>query len=326
MLGEGFKLSQAGENGNWFFTIYNLSDVKAQIAKGSKIRLRLDSDNFINKQNLTWNFLSGNNPITFSIYLYHCDIAQIVSYQKLDSSEIISLDEYCNLTLEEQANYQERIDESIDKTLLLQTSEELILNKAIEEKDNGSITYFYAEKDLSSLAQELIALDMEGYKTFRVNWSVSESSADVDGIQAKYQAYRLSDTNIGFDGLVQTYEIQGKTYYLGYNEYDYFDYLNYISQTGVNGEPAFVFPNTNGIVGQTMKVAYSNLTTSQKTQIENYVAGNTLESLEKVVERNTYEMYETFLHDKIDFENSLGYLQYGLYCSIIFNLKIEQVD
>ena len=70
MLGEGFKLSQAGENGNWFFTIYNLSDVKAQIAKGSKIRLRLDSDNFINKQNLTWNFLSGNNPITFqSIYI-----------------------------------------------------------------------------------------------------------------------------------------------------------------------------------------------------------------------------------------------------------------
>ena len=51
-----------------------------------------------------------------------------------------------------------------------------------------------------------------------------------------------------------------------------------------------------------------------------------LESLEKVVERNTYEMYETFLHDKIDFENSLGYLQYGLYCSIIFDLKIEQVD
>ena len=48
------------------------------------------------------------------------------------------------------------------------------------------------------------------------------------------------------------------------------------------------------------------------------MAGNTLESLEKVV--------ETFLHDKIDFENSLGYLQYGLYCSIIFNLKIEQVD
>ena len=48
------------------------------------------------------------------------------------------------------------------------------------------VTYFYAEKDLSSLAQELIALDMEGYKTFRVNWSVSESSADVDGIQAKY--------------------------------------------------------------------------------------------------------------------------------------------
>ena len=38
------------------------------------------------------------------------------------------------------------------------------------------------------------------------------------------------------------------------------------------------------------------------------MAGNTLESLEKVVERNTYEMYETFLHDKIDFENSLGYL------------------
>ena len=75
-----------------------------------------------------------------------------------------------------------------------------------------------------------------------------------------------------------------------------------------------------------MKVTYSNLTDYQKTQIKNYIAGNTLESLEKVVERKTYEMYEKFLKDKIDFENSLGYLQYGLFCSITFDLIIEQVD
>jgi len=326
MLGEGFKLSQAGDNGNWFFTIHNLSDVKAQIANLSKIHLRLDSDNFINKENLNWNFLSGDNPITFSVYLYHCDISEIVSYQKKDSFEIISLDEYCDLTLEEQINYQEIIDESLEKNLLLQTSEKMTFNKAIEEKENGSITYFYVEYDFSNLGQQLITLDTKSYKTFRVEWSVSESSGNVNGITAKYKAYQISDTNMNFDGLVESYKIQDKTYYLGYDEYDYFDYLNYISQTGVNGEPAFVFPNTNGVIGQTMKVTYSNLTDYQKTQIKNYIAGNTLESLEKVVERKTYEMYEKFLKDKIDFENSLGYLQYGLFCSITFDLIIEQVD
>lgn len=43
----------------------------------------------------------------------------------------------------------------------------MTFNKAIEEKENGSITYFYVEYDFSNLGQQLITLDTKSYKTFR---------------------------------------------------------------------------------------------------------------------------------------------------------------
>ena len=40
----------------------------------------------------------------------------------------------------------------------------------------------------------------------------------------------------------------------------------------------------------------------------------------------TYLMYENFKTKQAEYLQTLGYMECGLTCSIVFNLKIEQVD
>ena len=327
MTGEGFNLSESGDSGNWFFTISNLSEVNAKIAKSSKITLQVDADGLANSNYFVWDFLTGENPIHFSIYLYDSDINHIVTYKNKENNEIITLDSYLELSELEKATYEEIIDETVSSVLLLETSSQLEFDKILEDTPNGVAMYFSTQCDFSGLDEKLLALDFgdnKKNKTFRIKWDVVDNIHDVNGVESTYLGYQVvTQTNNIMEG---PYIIDGQEYYIGYDIYDYFEYLNYFSKNGMNGEPAFVFPNASGIIGQTMKVGYSDLTDAQKTQIKSYLVDGTLDGLNHIVERYTYEMYEKFLNDKKNFENSLGYLEYGLVCTISFDLKIEQLE
>lgn len=110
LKGNSIPLRQSGDEGSWFFEISNNSQVSAHISNQSKVRLRLDSDNFseVTIDKTKWDFIknpeggSFSNPITFKLSLYREKLSNIIKYGLLS---FITIEEYNSKTEAEQANF-----------------------------------------------------------------------------------------------------------------------------------------------------------------------------------------------------------------------------
>ncbi len=331
MLGEGFKLENTDSSGKWLFEIANKSDVKAMINKNSKIRIRLDSDNFKTNDitGLTWNFLYSDstpivNPIIFKVQMYDGGLNDVLTYKKDDVT--ISYNEY--MALEDKTGYEEVISSSITKENILTTSSINSFKKGVEDIGLIESTYFYFDFDLNILTEAIIDLGFDKNKTFLIEWKIDSGGSGSGSIDSQdYQAY-YQQTNS--EGLTAPFTIivDDITYYIGYKLLKSYEYFNYICETGYGDEPSFVFPSL--VVGSTVKVRYSSLSKEQINLIKTYPSisseVSTEEDARKYMERKSYEQYTKFKDQQDAFIKSLGYLDYGLSCKIIFDIKVDQVN
>ena len=135
---------------------------------------------------------------------------------------------------------------------------------------------------------------------------------------------------------------QTKLFVLAYKECDYFEYLIYTSSLG--GEPTFtdldfVYDELETRSSGIYKTGYSKLTSAalkiiseQRTlkDVDTSDSTNTnavtYNTLMKYREHLQAKEDKTFLDARDEFEHGLGYLSMGLSCSIIYDLKVVQVD
>ena len=323
----------AGSMGNWFFEVRNESEVSACLDETSFLTIKLLHNDFLGMPDtMSWNFLSGDNPITFKVTLYSTSTSELLEYKNINTGVVISLDEYKqgvdNGTVD-PALYEEIIkDVATDKkTIILDTAEEMVFTR---KNADGSISY-EAQIPLKSLADELkyFGINDKKVKTFQLSWSVADvTSGGGTGVTNKYKAYKLvndlTDYSVTPSTYATGYTIDGKKYYIAYQEKDYFDYLNVFGE-----EPSFKFPSTSGVVGDTIKVSYRKLTNEQKSTINNYekpTSTTTKDILDKYIEKLTYIEYTRYENDRAIFEKDQGYLGYGFNCAVSFNIRISQVD
>ncbi len=334
-LNVGFKEKlDGGSVGNWFFEIRNESEVSACLDDNSSIILKLYHNDFLGMpEEISWNFLDGDNPITFEVTLYSLSASEILEYKNTNSGEVISYDEYLNGVNDgtiDSSLYEEIIKEITDsnkKTLVMSTNNEMTFTRTLTD---GKISY-ECSVPLTDLIAELkyFGVSTDKVKTFQLSWIVGDATmGSGTGVTNKYKAYKLVDDITDYtivSGTSSTgYYIDGKRYYVAYQEKDYFDYLNVFGE-----EPAFKFPSTSGIITDTIKVSYRKLTQEQKDTINNYetpTGTSTKDILEKYIEKLTYIEYTRYENDRALFEKDQGYLGYGFNCSIVFNIRVSQVD
>lgn len=315
------KKLDSGSTGYWFFEMNNQSEVLAELDNSSSITLKLKHNNFSGLANeITWNFLEGDNPISFKVLFFDDSIDNILSYENIQTNEVITNTEYNLLQDDEKINYKEVI--KTETKTLFETNSALKFQRKI---DNGEA--YYESVIPLTFPSENKVMDMTGNKkTIALYWNVSDSSTGSGvSITNKYKAYSLvtdaTNKQIVSGTNATGYTIGDSTYYIVYDEKDYFDYLNTFGF-----EPMFVFPTT--LIGGTEKVSYSKLTSAQIKTITSYEINYTssLDDLKHYVERLTYEQFFAFEKDVEKFEQEQGYIGYGLICNILFNIRVSQVD
>lgn len=316
------KKLDSGSTGYWFFEMNNQSEVLAELDNSSSIILKLKHNNFSGLANeITWDFLEGDNPVTFRGLFFDDSIDNILRYENIQTSQVITNVEYNLLQDDEKVNYKEVIIKTETK-LLFETNSTLKFQRKI---DNGEA--YYESVIPLTFPSENKVMDMTGNKkTIALYWNVSDSSTGSGtSITNKYNAYSLvtdaTNKQIVTGTNATGYPIGDSRYYIVYDEKDYFDYLNTFGF-----EPMFVFPTT--LIGGTEKVSYSKLTSAQIQTITSYEINNTssLDDLKHYVEKLTYVQFSAFEKDVEKFEQEQGYIGYGLICNILFNIRVSQVD
>lgn len=316
------KKLDSGSTGYWFFEMNNQSEVLAELDNSSSITLKLKHNNFSGLANeITWNFLEGDNPVTFRGLFFDDSIDNILSYENVHTSQVITINQYNSLQDDEKVNYKEVIKKKETK-ILFETNGTLKFQRKI---DNGEA--YYESVIPLTFPSENKVMDMTGNKkTIALYWNVSDSSTGLGtSITNKYNAYSLvtdaTNKQIVSGTNATGYPIGDSRYYIVYDEKDYFDYLNTFGF-----EPMFVFPTT--LIGGTEKVSYSKLTSAQIVTITSYEINNpsSLDDLKHYVEKLTYMQFSAFEKDVEKFEQEQGYIGYGLICNILFNIRVSQVD
>lgn len=316
------KKLDSGSTGYWFFEMNNQSEVLAELDNFSSITLKLKHNNFSGLANeITWNFLEGDNPVTFRGLFFDDSIDNILRYENIQTSQVITITQYNSLQDDEKVNYKEVIIKTETK-ILFETNSTLKFQRKI---DNGEA--YYESVIPLTFPSENKVMDMTGNKkTIALYWNVSDSSTGSGtSITNKYNAYSLvtdaTNKQIVSGTNATGYPIGDSRYYIVYDEKDYFDYLNTFGF-----EPMFVFPTT--LIGGTEKVSYSKLTSAQIQTITSYEINNTssLDDLKHYVEKLTYVQFSAFEKDVEKFEQEQGYIGYGLICNILFNIRVSQVD
>lgn len=316
------KKLDSGSTGYWFFEMNNQSEVLAELDNSSSITLKLKHNNFSGLANeITWNFLEGDNPVTFRGLFFDDSIDNILRYENIQTSQVITINQYNKLQDDEKVNYKEVIIKTETK-ILFKTNSTLKFQRKI---DNGEA--YYESVIPLTFPSENKVMDMTGNKkTIALYWNVSDSSTGSGtSITNKYNAYSLvtdaTNKQIVSGTNATGYPIGDSRYYIVYDEKDYFDYLNTFGF-----EPMFVFPTT--LIGGTEKVSYSKLTSAQIQTITSYEINNTssLDDLKHYVEKLTYVQFSAFEKDVEKFEQEQGYIGYGLICNILFNIRVSQVD
>lgn len=287
---------EAGSTGSWGLDIVNKSEVAAEITSTSKVKLRVQASELHSDHNhATWNFLHDSdgdpitNPIRFEVYLYNC------SYE-----ESLVAGDYT-------------------RKLLLDTTTDLTFEMIIED----GVLYYETIAELGELPSDYLLAVENGKACIRVDWSVSVGSGqDLSEIATVFKSYHLmteddyNTNSSSYNGKEATYTIDGINYVIAYKEYEYFDYFIYTSSIG--GE---VLVTTGG-----EQVKASKLTSDQKNEVLARTDTTTLEALKLYVEKLQYTTYASFVETREFYEQETYYLNLGLECRILFDLKVEQVD
>ena len=297
-------------SGNWFLEIENLSEVTAKYGAGTKIGLRLDSDVFGLKSfgnDNPWNFIetSGvrqNNPIKFVVYFYDCPLSDVLSYTITQGGVPYNktIAEYLAMSESEKAQCVETIS-SVEGVKVLDTSAAGTIQLDHTTVTEGGIVtnYLYQEFDLSTLLSTIsnFGIDSNTKKCIRIYWEIDESVGSISGTTDKFNVYNMTDGSVS-------------------KELDLFDYQKYISS--LKGEPSYELDSVDGKI----TVRHSRLSQDQIDDLS--VKGD--KTGFELYQHLTYVEYEKFNQKQKEYLQQLGYLECGLSCSIIFSVKVEQVD
>ena len=315
--GEEMSLSADVQNieqgsGNWFLEIENLSEVAAKLGSSSTIGIRLDSEIFSLKtygDDNPWNFIEGEtNPIKFVVYIYDCPVSEVLSYNMKQGGTTVNISyaDYLALSEAERKACTEVVDETVDNVVVFDTSS-TIKNMALDHIEN----YLYQEFSLSSVLLNF-GINNNTKKCLRIFWQIDDSIGSTTGTSDKFTIYDEETGAVVKDNV------------------DLFAYQKYIS--GLKGEPIYEL-----LVGDELKlIRHERLSGDQEKylQSEYYEDDKTTPIDESKIKKTgkdlyqhlTYLMYENFKTKQKEYLQTLGYMECGLTCSIVFNLKIEQVD
>ncbi len=315
---------EAGSKGEWGLDIVNNSEVAARLADSSSVKLRLYSPNFdVNHYHNAWDFLhdnSGNiidNPINFKICLYNCSLEALEEDLKDDNldnaEEVTILDTNQNLTfqliIEDGVLYYETIVdfESLnlgsDFDLAVQTGNACL--RVLWNVDGASNQATTKEIFTSYHLIKTSEFDTLKYlgiidKSTKTKINIKDSSMTDDEITSAINANVL--------------HVDTDDYVIAYKEYDYFGYYIYTAtfdgdlKVTIDGNPK----------------AYSKLTTDEISAINNRTIASDGSKL--YVEALQFAEYDSFMIIKNAYDNATGYLNLGLECRIMLNLKVEQID
>ena len=304
-----------------------------------------------------------NNPVEFNVYIYNCKVSELDQYltytNKTNSTDVKNLADYNALTDEQKKLYTEDVvipsGLTIKETLVMSTTDDTL---AVTREIIDGVPYFYLTKKIANAQNYTFPVGSGDY-TFRIEWKVS-GSADLGGsFKTKFNAYYVIESKdyntTDYTGLVKndgthtanaeatesgyssTFNVKDegvtkqKTFVIAYKECDYFEYLIYTSSLG--GQPTFtdldfVYDEIETRSSGIYKTDYSKLTDAALTEINarTWDDANSYNTIMKYREKLLVLAYEDFLGSRTAFENSLGYLSIGLDCSIVYNLKVVQVD
>ena len=297
-------------SGNWFLEIENLSEVAAKINGSlSTIGIKLDSGIFSLKSygsDVSWNFIDGEtNPIRFVVYVYDCPVSEVLSYNMKQGGVTtnISYEQYLALSESEKKACTEYVDESVSKITIFDTastSNPMELDQK-DDPNNDDIKYLYQEFTLNSTNLNF-GINENTRKCLRIYWEIDDSIGSTTGTVDKFTIYD-NETGAVIDDNV-----------------DLFDYQKYIS--GLKGEPIYEL-----MVGDELDlIRHQDLTDEQEAFLANPKVGGVNKTGKELYQHLTYLMYENFKTKQAEYLSTLGYLECGLSCSIIFNVKVEQVD
>ena len=304
-MAAGMAKLESGDSGNWFFEVANNSETIAKIEEDVKITVKLVSEVFStnaynNLDTYTWDYIKSNgdlkeNPITFKVYIYDAtSFESLVRYSK--GINELNYAQYMALSEQEKAGYTEIVISDIDpvidtsKTSGQQSITNLKLSAEIE--DDKLVHYLSQTITINKELFSSFGLgDSSKPKVFRIEWDISDEISSGSGEEKKYRVYTVLGKNDKQSVFV---------------EYELFEYLKYLSS--IKGEPSFIFPSSTG--GQ-VEIKASKLTAEQRASLEPFEEENILE-------------WERFKTDYAKYLESLGYLESGLSCSFIFDIKVSQ--
>ena len=365
-VNQGTTQLNADDSGNSFFQVSNKSEVAAMFSADSSISLKFTADTFKATTEISsWDFLKNgsdvvNNPVEFNVYIYNCKVSELDKYLTYTkSSTTLNLTQYNALDDESKKGYIEDVvlpsDSPIKETLVMSTTDNTLeLTKEVVD----GVPYFYLTKKVANAQNYTFPVGSGDY-TFRLEWKVSGSSDLGGSFNTKFNAYYVIESKdyntTDYTGLVKndgthtasatattagyssTFNVKDegvtkqKTFVIAYKECDYFEYLIYTSSLG--GEPTFtdldfVYDEIETRSSGIYKTGYSKLTSAALTEINARTWGNvnSYNTIMKYREKLQAVAYSDFLGSRDAFENSLGYLSIGLDCSIVYNLKVVQVD
>lgn len=292
------------------------------------------------------------------------ELDHYLTYTK--SSTTLNLTQYNALDDESKKGYIEDVvlpsDSPIKETLVMTTTDNTLeLTKEVVD----GVPYFYLTKKVANAQNYTFPVGSGDY-TFRIEWKVSGSADLGGSFNTKFNAYYVIESKdyntTDYTGLVKndgthtasatattagyssTFNVKDegvtkqKTFVIAYKECDYFEYLIYTSSLG--GQPVFtdldfVYNEIETRSSGIYKTGYSKLTDAALTEINartwddaknGSTAGVSYNTIMKYREKLQAVAYSDFLGSRDAFENSLGYLSIGLDCSIVYNLKVVQVD
>lgn len=344
------KRLAGGESGSWYFGIKNESDVNAMIDQNSLITIKITNGPFtsIEERNF-WDFLgeSTTNPITLKVDLINQDIDTIVSYKY--GTETLTASEYNEKTETEKANYTKVITEPTGTVVnVAVTKDELELKKGLDQETG--LVYYYIEFKFDSISDKLEEIDDSlnvndflsfgikndtGYqnKTIKLSWEIkqytsSESNNDID--ENKFNVYEITDQVVNdtsykcgpFENIEYVKNGQEVTedLYIKKTSLIFTDYFLF------SGEPMFTIGSMRKLYSE-VKVNESYLEMVQSRLTDDFINGiDTYEELRLYNEALAYAQYESFNEIYSEFAASQGYIQCGLSLSVVFDLKVVQVD
>lgn len=298
-MNAGMLTLEEEDSGTWYFEVSNKSDVTAIIENTSKIQINLQSaifgtDKFTQDptDEFTWNYLTGDNPIHFTLTAYKASCNELLTYSKGGST--ISYDEY--QALDDKTGYTETINNTYTKVVIFDTASNVSGLKHSSTIDGSVVTHsLHQDFSVPNSISTLSFGNTNNCVTFGLSWKINSNDESSGDITTKFTIYNEET------GAVLQENV------------DFFEYVKYLSS--IKGEPHYEFTSAQN---RPILIKHSSLSDTQITEITSGSKG--------AWAKNTYAEYERYLNSYSSYLASLGYLESQLHLSVVFSLNVSQVD